>query len=60
MKRFVAVVLWTYSCWYLGSAIALYLGITDAFGPILGATAGALVALDPRQIFWRTTGATAR
>lgn len=59
MKRIVAAVLWTYSCWYIGSMVALFLGISDVLGPVLGAGAGALVALDPRQMFWRTKGVAA-
>jgi hypothetical protein len=38
--------------WFLGSTVAYFLGVSSALGPILGFAAGAIVAFDPRGIFW--------
>jgi hypothetical protein len=51
-KRALITFLWFYSFWYLGNTIALYLGLPDILGPILGIAAGTLVAIDPRRIIW--------
>ena len=53
MKRTAIVALWVLSFWYFGSVIALFLGVSDLLGPILGLAAGSLVALvavDPRKV----------
>jgi hypothetical protein len=60
MKRAAAFALWVFSFWYLGSAIALTLGISDALGPILGLAAGSVIALDPRRLIWTSPQARAR
>jgi len=51
-KRFAAAVLWFLAGWYLGSYIALFLGISDLVGPILGMSAAVLFAGDPLGIVW--------
>jgi hypothetical protein len=51
-KRALITFLWFYSFWYLGNTLALYLGLPDILGPILGIAAGTLVAIDPRRIVW--------
>jgi hypothetical protein len=51
-KRALASMLWFYSIWYAGAMIASALGISPALGPILGAAAAAIVAVDPRGLFW--------
>lgn len=58
MKRAAAVALWVFAFWYLGSAIAFYLGISDLFGPFLGVAAGALVGIDPRRVIWTKSAAS--
>ena len=51
-KRVVAAFLWFYTGWYAGAMIAAFIGISPAFGPILGVAAAGLVIVDPRQMFW--------
>jgi hypothetical protein len=55
MKRATTFALWVFSFWYLGSAIALLFGISDAVGPILGLAAGSIIALDPRRMIWTSS-----
>ena len=52
MKRTVATLLWSYAFWYLGAMLASVFSAPEAFGPIVGIAAGALVAIDPRGLFW--------
>ena len=58
-KRVVAVVLWFYTGWYAGAFIATILGVSPVIGPIIGATAAALIGLDPRGIIWPRSSAPA-
>jgi len=60
-KRSLAVLLWFYAGWYAGALVAYHLGISEILGPILGAAAAGLIALDPRRIIWvrQTESATA-
>jgi hypothetical protein len=51
-KRTLAALLWFYAAWYAGAMVAHFAGISEAFGPILGATAAAIVAGDPRHLIW--------
>jgi hypothetical protein len=52
-KRILAAILWFYTGWYAGAMVAELVGISPVFGPILGATAAALIAGDPRRIIWK-------
>ncbi len=51
-KRVLSAGLWFYTGWYAGSMLALLLDVSPALGPIIGATAAALIAGDPRRIIW--------
>jgi len=51
-KRILAAILWFYAGWYAGATVAVLLGISPALGPIIGTTAAALIAGDPRRIIW--------
>jgi hypothetical protein len=61
-KRIAAGILWFLAAWYLGAWIALFLGISDVLGPILGLAAAAVFAGDPLGIIWvkRAEPATVR
>lgn len=52
MKRTVATLLWGYAFWYLGAFLASTFSAPEVFGPILGIAAAALIAVDPRGLFW--------
>lgn len=52
MKRILAVGLWFYAFWYLGSMIAAFLGIPDLLGPALGLSAAFFVGVDPQRRIW--------
>lgn len=52
LKRVLAALLWFYAGWYGGALMADFLGVSAYLGPIIGATAAALVAGDPRRIIW--------
>ena len=62
MKRLVSIPLWFYTGWTVGAFVD-YVGgmsgltIGPALGPILGATAAALFAGDPRRLNWSRTSA---
>lgn len=51
-KRAAAAILWFYAGWFVGAAVAFVAGLSPALGPILGTAAAAIVAVDPRQLFW--------
>lgn len=51
-KRALAAVLWAVMGWYIGAAIAWFLDLGPALGPILAVAAAAIVAGDPRGIIW--------
>ena len=58
-KRALASLLWFYAIWYAGAMVAHVLNVSPALGPILGAAAAAIVAVDPRRVIWdRSSGAT--
>jgi hypothetical protein len=59
-KRTLAALLWFYAAWYAGAMVAHFAGISEVFGPILGATAAALVAGDPRHLIWDRRPAAAK
>jgi hypothetical protein len=52
LKRIVVTALWAYSFWMLGSMISVLAGVPDLLGPAFGLTAGVMVGLDPRHLFW--------
>ena len=52
-KRILAAILWFYTGWYAGAMAADLLGISPLLGPMLGATAAALIAGDPRRLIWK-------
>ena len=51
-KRIAAGILWFLAAWYFGAWIALFLGVPDVLGPILGIAAAAVFAGDPLGIIW--------
>ena len=52
-KRLVAALLWFYTGWYAGALLADLFGISPALGPLIGAAAAGLIAVDPRRIIWK-------
>lgn len=59
-KRALAALLWFYAMWYAGAMIAHVLGVSPVLGPILGAAAAAIVAVDPRGIIWDRRSSASR
>ncbi len=53
-KRIAAGVLWFLAGWYAGGYIALFLGVPELIGPILGIACAAVFAGDPLGIIWST------
>lgn len=51
-KRVAAAFLWFYTGWYAGALVAAAIGISPAFGPMLGVAAAVLIVGDPRRIIW--------
>ena len=51
-KRVFAAFLWFYTGWYAGAMIAVFVGISPAFGPILGAAAAGFCMADPFHLLW--------
>lgn len=58
-KRTVAALLWFYTGWYAGALLADVIGVGPALGPIIGAAAAGLIAVDPRRIIWSAKAAAA-
>ena len=60
-KRVASTFLWFYVGWYCGAMLAAALGVSPILGPIIGISAGALIAIDPRHFVWdRDVTAVAR
>jgi hypothetical protein len=51
-KRLAAAILWFYAGWYAWAILASFLGLSELGGPVIGAAAAALIAVDPRRIIW--------
>lgn len=58
-KRALSAILWFYTGWYAGAMIAHALGLAMILGPVLGVTAAALIAGDPRGIIWHRSSSAA-
>ena len=52
-KRVLAGILWFFVVAYAWNLIAMMIGLSEAPGYVLGATAGLLLALDPAHHVWR-------
>ena len=57
-KRIAVAGLWFYAAWTAFNFAALALGVSDAFGPIIGLVAAGIVVANPRRIVWRPSVAT--
>jgi hypothetical protein len=51
-KRILAGILWFFAGWYLGAFVAHLMGQPDVLGPIWGASAAFLFAVDPKGYIW--------
>lgn len=51
-KRILAATLWFYTGWYAGAMLAEFLGVSALLGPVIGAAAAGIIAIDPRRIIW--------
>ena len=51
-KRVLASLLWFYAIWYSGAMVAHFMGISPVLGPVLGAAAAVIIAVDPRGLIW--------
>jgi hypothetical protein len=51
-KRMLAASLWLFAGWYLGAAVAVYLGLPDQVAPLPGIVMAVLIALDPTKRLW--------
>lgn len=51
-KRILAAFLWFYVGWYMGAMLADLVGLSPAFGPILGTAMAAVIVGDPRRLIW--------
>lgn len=58
-KRTLAALLWFYTGWYAGALLADFIGVGPALGPIVGAAAAGLIAVDPRRVIWNAQAAVA-
>jgi hypothetical protein len=51
-KRVAAALLWFYTTWYAWAMVASVIGLSDLFGPVLGAVVAAVIAGDPMHRIW--------
>ena len=58
-KRILAAALWLFAGWYVGTGVAVYLGLPELIGPLLGIGLAGLVAGDPLRHFWTKSAPTA-
>jgi hypothetical protein len=49
LRRMIALALWAYFGWYLGSIIAAFTGTPTIIGPALGALVAAVALVDWRR-----------
>jgi len=52
IKRGAATVLWFVTTWVMVSALDFAVGLPIWAAPVLATAAAALVAMDPRHLFW--------
>jgi hypothetical protein len=51
-KRALAAILWSATGWYVGAMIAWALNVGPVLPVVLAASAGLLIAGDPRRLIW--------
>jgi Na+/H+ antiporter NhaC len=51
-KRILAASLWLFAGWYVGTAIAVFLGLPEVVGLLPGIAMAAFVAADPMRRLW--------
>jgi len=51
-KRALAAILWSVTGWYVGAMIAWALNVGPVLPVVLAASAGLLIAGDPRRLIW--------
>jgi Na+/H+ antiporter NhaC len=57
-KRILAASLWLFAGWYVGAAVAVFLGLPELVGLLTGVAMAAFVASDPMQRLWTPTRAS--
>ena len=51
-KRILAGLLWFYVAWFAWAFVAAYAGLSELWGPVLGAAVAMLIAGDPMGRIW--------
>ena len=51
-KRVLVGLLWFYATWYAWSIVAAFAGLSELWGPVLGAAVAVFVAGDPLGRIW--------
>ncbi|MEX0710417.1 MAG: hypothetical protein WD116_04350 [Chloroflexota bacterium] len=54
-KRILAASLWLFAGWYIGAAVAVFVGLPELIGLIPGLAMAGLVAADPTRRLWTPT-----
>jgi hypothetical protein len=51
-KRILAGLLWFYVAWFAWAFVAAYSGLSELWGPVLGAAVAMVIAGDPMGRIW--------
>jgi hypothetical protein len=54
-KRFIAAILWIYSCWVAGGIAEFFIGTPAFLGLAVGIAAAVFFGLDPLGVVWSKT-----
>jgi hypothetical protein len=59
-KRILAASLWLFAGWYVGAAVAMFVGLPEGAGLLPGVVMAAFIAADPLQRLWSSAGSTTK
>jgi hypothetical protein len=57
-KRILAASLWLFAGWYIGAAVAMFVGLPEGAGLLPGVVMAGFIAADPLHRLWPSAAST--